>query len=120
MGFEYRRLIVYKKMMDYVRLATPLIIRVKLRDRDLASQIDRNGNSMTSNLAEGASEDRPKVKANSYRIAKREVEEAAMNWEKAVSSGYLADHEIKPLLAPLDEIARMMAALIRRFDGPSP
>lgn len=79
MGFEYRRLIVYQKVLQYRELAAPLLVRIKLVDVDLHNQLRRNGNSMGSNLAEGASEDRPKVKADRYRVAKRETEEAAMN-----------------------------------------
>ena len=89
MGFEYRRLIVHQKLLGYRRLAAPLLIRVKLVDVDLHNQLKRNGNSIGSNIPEGASEDRPKVKADRYRIAKRETEEAAMSWESAVASGYL-------------------------------
>ena len=39
-----------------------------------------------------------------------------MNWESAVASGYLTMKEIIPLLKLLDEMSRMLAALIRRFD----
>jgi four helix bundle protein len=103
-------------VLEYRRLAAPLVIRIKLLDVDLYNQLKRNGNSFGSNIAEGASEDRPKVKADRYRIAKRETEEAAMNWESAVASRYLKMAEVEPLLQLLDEIARMLAALIRRFD----
>jgi four helix bundle protein len=116
MGFEYRRLLVYLKYMEYRRLAAGPLVRIKLRDRNLWSQITRNGNSMGSNIGEGASEDRPKVKANSYRIAKREAEEAALNWESAHASGFISRAEMEELLSLLDEIARMLAGLIRRFD----
>ena len=116
MGFEYRRLIVYQKVLQYRSLAAPLLVRIKLVDVDLHNQLKRNGNSIGSNIGEGASEDRPKVKADRYRISKREAEEAAMNWESAVASGYLKVKQIEPLLELLDEIARMLAALIRRFD----
>jgi four helix bundle protein len=116
MGFEYRRLFVYQKVLQYRALAAPLLVRIKLVDVDLHNQIKRNGNSIGSNLAEGASEDRPKVKADRYRVAKREAEEAAMNWESAVASRYLTMREVGPLLQLLDEISRMFAALIRRFD----
>ena len=115
MGFEYRRLLVYHKVLEYRALAAPLLVRIKLVDVDLHNQLKRNGNSIGSNIAEGASEDRPKVK-DRYRIAKREAEEAAMNWESAVASGYLNVKEIDSLLQLLDEISRMLAALIRRFD----
>jgi four helix bundle protein len=116
MPFEYRRLLVYQKVIEYRALAAPLLARIKQVDVDLHNQIKRNGNSIGSNLAEGASEDRPKVKADRYRVAKREAEEAAMNWESAVASRYLTAREIEPLLQLLDEISRMLAALIRRFD----
>jgi four helix bundle protein len=79
-------------------LAAPLLVRIKLVDVDLHNQLKRNGNSIGSNIAEGASEDRPKVKADRYRIAKREAEEAGTNWESAVASGYLTMKEIDPLL----------------------
>jgi four helix bundle protein len=116
MGFEYRRLIVYQKIIQYRALSAPLLVRIKRVDVDLHYQIKRNDNSIGSNLAEGASEDRPRVKADRYRVAKREAEEAGMNWESAAASGYLTAREIAPLLQLLDEIARMLAALIRRFD----
>lgn len=109
-------MIVYQKALAYRALATPLLARLKLSDVDLHNQLKRNGNSIASNIAEGASEDRPKVKADRYRMAKREAEEAGMNWESAVASTYLTAREIEPPLQVLDEISRMLAALIRRFD----
>ena len=115
MGFGYRQLSVYGKVLEYRRLAPPMLLRIKRRDLDLANQLERNGNSMGSNTAEGASEERPKLKAHFYRIAKRETEEAAANWEQAEASGYVSSEEIAPMLKLLDEIARMLAALIRRF-----
>ena len=116
MGFEYRRLLVYHKVLAYRALSAPLLIRIKLVDVDLYNQLKRNGNSIGSNHAEGASEDRPKVKADRYRIAKRVAEEAGMNWESAAASGYLSLKETEPLLQLLDEVARLLAGLIRRFD----
>ena len=116
MGFEFRRLLVYSKIIDYRRLSVPLLLKLKRRDLNLAGQVERNGNSMGSNTAEGASEDRPKLKAHYYRIAKRETEEAAANWEQAEASGFVTADEIAPLLKLLDEVARMLAALVRRFD----
>ena len=110
MGFEYRRLLVHQKVLEYRALAAPLLVRIKLVDVDLHNQRKRNGNSMGSNIAEGASEDRPKVKPDRYRIAKREVEEAAMNWESAAASGYVNVKKTDALLQLLDEIARMLAA----------
>jgi four helix bundle protein len=116
MGFEYRRLLVYQKVLEYRALAAPLLVRIKLVDVDLHNHLKRNGNSFGSNIAEGASEDRPMVKSDRYRIAKREAEEAGMNWESAVASGYLTHEKVEPLLQLLDEIVLMLGALIRRFD----
>lgn len=117
MGFEYRRLFIYKKVLQYRALSAPLLVRIKLVDVDLHNQIKRNDNSIGSNVAEGASEDRPKVKADRYRVSKREAEEAAMNWESAVASGYLTMEDVEPLLQVLLEISLMLGALIRRFDS---
>jgi four helix bundle protein len=103
-------------VLQYRALAAPLLVRIKLVDVDLHNQLKRNGNSIGSNIAEGASEDRPRVKADRYRVAKREAEEAGMNWESAVASEYLTVGEIEPPLELLDETARMLAGLIRRFD----
>jgi hypothetical protein len=35
MGFEYRRLLVYQKVLQYRALAAPLLVRIKLVDVDL-------------------------------------------------------------------------------------
>jgi four helix bundle protein len=98
-------------------LVAPIIEKIRLRDRDLATQLQRSSNSVPSNIGDGASEDRPKVKADRYRTAKRETEESAINLEKACRLGYVTRAEVEPLLALLDEIARMLYSLIKRFDG---
>lgn len=117
MPFQFERLLVHEKALQYCILAAPVIDKIRLRDRDLANQLQRSSNSIPSNIGEGASEDRPKLKADRYRTAKRETEESASSLEKACRLGYVTREEVAPLLKLLDEIARMLFSLIKRFDG---
>ncbi len=116
MGFQYRRLIVYQRAMEYDEIAASLIPEVRKHDRSLASHLERSGNSFLTNLAEGASEDRPLMKAASFRVSKREAEECALSWEKCIKRGYTPRDRTEQAIALLDECARMLAALIRRHD----
>ncbi|MEX2282620.1 MAG: four helix bundle protein [Gemmatimonadota bacterium] len=117
MPFQFERLLVHEKALQYSVLVAPIIDKIRFRDRDLASQLQRSSNSVPSNIGEGASEDRPKMMVDRYRTAKREAEESAINLEKAWRLGYVTRAEVEPLLALLDEIARMLFGLIKRFDG---
>ena len=119
MAFQFERLLVHEKALQYCVLAAPLIDKIRLCDRNLANQLQRSSNSVPSNIGEGASEDRPKIKADRYRTAKREAEESASSREKACRLGYVTREEITALLKLLDEIARMLYSLIKRFDGRS-
>jgi four helix bundle protein len=67
-------------------------------------------------VAEGASADQPKMKAASYRTAKREAEECSSCWEKSARERWTPEATTMQLLAKLDEIARMLGRLIIRFD----
>jgi four helix bundle protein len=116
MTFQYRRLIVYQKAMMYDEHAARLIPLVRKVDRSLADHLQRSGNSLLTNLAEAASEDRPLMKAAGYRTAKREAEECALAWEKSLRRGITPHDETEQAIELLDECARMLAALIRRFD----
>lgn len=117
MPFQFERLLVHEKALQYCVLVAPVIDKIRLRDRDLANQLKRHSNALPSNIGEGASEDRPKLKADRYRMAKREAEESASSLEKACRLGYVTREEVAPLLKLLDEVARMLFSLIKRFDG---
>src|SRR5688572_1323010 len=117
MAFQYERLVVHSKALEYSVLVQPIIEKIRLHDRDMASQLQRSSNSVPTNIAEGASEDRPKIKADRYRTAKREAEESASDLEKACRLGWVTREEIAQCMFLLDEIARMLYSLIKRFDG---
>ena len=110
MAFQYERLVVHSKALEYSVLVQPIIEKIRLHDRDMASQLQRSSNSVPTNIAEGASEDRPKVKADRYRTAKREAEESASDLEKACRLGWVTREEIARCMFLLDEIARMFGA----------
>jgi four helix bundle protein len=116
--FGYQNLTVYKRALEYDALAAELIPMVRKRDKSLAHHLARSGNSFLTNLGEGASDDRPLVKASHYRIAKREAEECAICWEKSLRRGYTPRDKTERAIALLHECVLMLAALIRRFDPP--
>ena len=118
MAFSYRKLIVYQRATQYDELASQLIPLVRRHDRSLADHLTRSTNSFLTNVSEGGSEDRPLMKANFYRIAKREAEECALGWDKCLRRGYTPRRQTEQALAYLDECVLMLAELIRRVDPP--
>ena len=113
---QYHKLIVYHRAVEYDSLAVKLIPSVQRFDRSLADHLTRSGNSLLTAIAEGASSDQPKMKAMSYRTGKRESEECSGCWEKTLRLGWTPQAETLKLLSLLDEVARMLGALIIRFD----
>jgi four helix bundle protein len=120
MSFDYHRLTLYERAKEYDEIATRMLPLIRQHDRDLADHLQRSGNSFLTNLAEGAAEDRPKVKAGSYRVAKREGEECAIACETARRRKYLPAELADQGLGKMDECVRMLATLIRRFDPKKP
>jgi four helix bundle protein len=110
---------VYQKARRYNQLVRPLIAQVARRSPRQADDLQRAGASLQHNIGEGASKDRPKSKANYYRIAKGSGEECAAGWEVCIDQGWVREHQLTEALSLLDEIARMLHALILRFD-PDP
>jgi four helix bundle protein len=113
---QYHRLIVYQRAVEYDHLSIKLLAIVQRYDRSLADHLRRSGNSLLTSIAEGASADQPKMKAASYRTAKREAEECSSCWEKSVRERWTPEGSTMQLLGKLDEVARMLGQLIIRFD----
>jgi four helix bundle protein len=113
---NYRRLVVYQRAVEYDELCVNLIPRVRQFDRSLASHLLRSGNSLLTAIAEGASADQPKMKATSYRNAKREAEECACCWEKTLRRAWTPVRPTSQAIKLADEVASMLAHLITRFD----
>ena len=116
---NYRLLIVYQRAVEYDDIANSLLPQLRRFDRSLASHLMRSGNSMLTAIAEGASADQPKMKAGSYRNAKREAEECGIGWEKSARRKWTPYQKTMQAVSKLDEIAKMLAKLIMRFDPPS-
>ena len=118
MAFSYRKLIVYERALQYDTLVAELIPMIRQQDRSLADHLERSTNSFLTNTSEGGSEDRPLMKANFYRVAKREAEECALCLDKALRRGYTPRGKTEQALSYLEECVLMLASLIRRFDPP--
>ena len=117
-SFQFRRLIVYQRACQYDELVQTLIPLIQKRDRNLGDHLKRSTNSLLTNLSEAASEDRPLMKAASFRIAKRETEECALSLDTSLRRKYTPRNTTELALAYLDECARMLASLICKFDPP--
>ena len=117
---QYHKLVVYQRAVQYDEAALPLIARVRRKDPSLADHLTRSGNSLLTSIAEGASADQSKMKATSYRNGKREAEEGAMCWEKAARYGWAERTAVLRAIALLEEVARMLGAMIIRFDRRAP
>jgi four helix bundle protein len=116
MAFDYRRMIVYQRAVEYDDIACDWLDKLRKHDSNLADHAQRSGNSLLSNIVEGCSSDQPKVKAFHYRVAKREAEECAAAFEKALRRKWIPKDQVEKMLGFLDEVVRMLANLIRRFD----
>ena len=62
MGFEYRRLLVYRKVLAYRVLAAPPLVRIKLVDVDLYNQLKRNATRSAVTLPKAPAKIDPKSK----------------------------------------------------------
>ena len=116
---NYRLLIVYQRAVEYDDIANSLLPLLRRFDRSLANHLMRSGNSMLTAIAEGAAADQPKMKAGSYPNAKREAEECAIGWEKSARHKWTPHQKTMQAISKLDEVAKMLAKLILRFDPPS-
>ncbi len=75
--FDFQKLEVYKKALDFVVLAAEIIEALPRGNAYLADEFLRSSTSIALNIAEGAGEFSPREKARFYRMAKRSATESA-------------------------------------------
>ncbi len=75
--FDFQKLEVYKKALDFVVLAAEIIEALPRGNAYLADELLRSSTSIALNIAEGAGEFSPREKARFYRMAKRSATESA-------------------------------------------
>ena len=75
--FDFQKLEVYKKALDFVVLAAESIEALPRGNAYFADELLRSSTSIALNIAEGAGEFSPREKARFYRMAKRSATESA-------------------------------------------
>src|SRR5215470_13359967 len=75
--FDHERMDVYRRALQFVRLAASIRHGLVPGHASLADQLDRAAVSIALNIAEGAGEFARKEKARFYRIARRSATESA-------------------------------------------
>ena len=90
----------------------------------LSSQIRRSAVSIPSNIAEGAARRSTREFINFLHIARGSFAELETQLQLACEIGYLTDSELAPALGRLDEVGRLLNAVItglrRREQQPPP
>jgi four helix bundle protein len=76
-GFDHERMDVYRRALEFVRVAATIRQKLVPGHGALADQLDRAAVSTALNIAEGAGEFARREKARFHRIARRSAMESA-------------------------------------------
>ena len=99
---------LYDDVQAWQSDARELCDRIRVHDRDLASQLRRSAQSVAMNLGEGMSASGG-VRRNAYATALREARECVVAIDVARRWGYVA--EVSPAI--LDRLDKIMATLFK-------
>ena len=117
----YRSLVVWQKgkalATDVYRLTNDESIK---RDFSLIDQMRRSAVSVPSNIAEGDERKSDKDSVRFFHIAKGSLAELATQLEIAHAVGYFTAVQVEPLIGECAELGKMLGALIRARNNPTP
>ena len=113
-GFQYKKLIVWQKAMQFVQMIYALVKKFPPEEKfALTDQIRRAAVSVPSNIAEGCGRTSNRDYAHFLAIARGSLYETMTQLELAQSFGYIdAIGEVETLA---DEISRMITSLMRKY-----
>jgi four helix bundle protein len=110
--FNFERLQVYQKSLDYLDETYEIIKKFPYNERkNLSDQLRRASLSVSLNLAEGSGGTIPEFR-NFIRISRRSVKECVVCYTVANRRKYITEEEDKKMRARLAEISRMSSALM--------
>jgi four helix bundle protein len=113
MSFLFENLIVYKKALQTTKRILTLTISPPKGCWSLVDQLRRSAMSMPANLAEGSGRWHPKDKRQFFWIARGSAQECVVFIDLAAHLNIISDMEREELRLNLEEIARMIAGLIK-------
>jgi len=105
--------IVYDLTLQMLKRLKPIIDQVQRHDRPLADQMQRAGQSVFLNIAEGQSA-RGKNELARFNTALNECREARAALKLAMAWGYVAEAVGMPVDDDLDQIAAILWTLVHR------
>src|SRR5262245_10350509 len=107
MPFHHEKLIVYQHALEFVAWSQQLIESVskKTSTRD---QLERSGDSIALNIAEGNGKFSQKDRARFFQITRGSALEAAACLDLLVARRCCAEDAIKKGMAILEEIVRLL------------
>ncbi|MBO7532371.1 MAG: four helix bundle protein [Victivallales bacterium] len=113
---SYRDLLVWQKAMQ---MAEMVYLLVKLLPREelfaLSNQMRRAAISIPSNIAEGQARNSTKEFLQFLSVAKGSKAELETQLLLCVAINYLSQNDISPIMMLLDEIGKMINALINKL-----
>jgi four helix bundle protein len=110
--FDHEKLIVYRKTLDFVALATKLLERVP-KSMAIHGQFDRSSTSIPLNIAEGGGKFTPPDRCRYYDIARGSALECAAALDVLVAKGILQPGDILEGKEVLRPIVAMLVGLIK-------
>ena len=111
---SYKELIVWQKAMDLTAGVYKLTQKLPKEELyGLSNQMRRAAVSIPSNIAEGQSRNSSKEFCQFLSIARGSKSELETQLQLCVKIGYLGDSDITSLMELLEEISKMLVALIK-------
>ena len=117
MAFSFEKLLVYQKALDFADEVCARTERFQRGYGFLGDQLNRASLSISANIAEGNGRFTKADRRNFFGIARGSVQECVPLIELARRRGLLHSEEHAALKDRLEEIARMLSALIKGLDN---
>lgn len=117
MAFAFEKLVVYQKAVDFADEVCSRSASFPHGYRFLSDQLNRAAVSIAANLAEGNGRFTKADRRNFFGIARGSVQECVPLLELALRRGLITSDEHLALKERLEEVARMLAGLIRGLEN---
>ncbi len=113
MSFHHERLIVYRKSVEFVGLASAIIRSIDPRLIHLRDQLARAATSISLNIAEGSGEYSRSEKGRFYRMARRSATECAAILDVLTATGAPGVEPLEAARALLNEIVAILTTMAK-------
>jgi four helix bundle protein len=118
MAFLFENLHVYQKAVDFAEQISNLTDRFPKGTYYLVDQVNRAALSISLNIAEGNGKFTGNDKKNFFFIARGSTHECVPLLEISKRRGFITEPECVKLRAQLEEIAKMISGMVKRYEQP--